>query len=155
MPRDGNATFMPSPEPEAWAGDVVNLFLNGCRGSARQRLGIDRMPSRHRITAKHLGLLTVAALAFSAVAPAQDQEVPAMMQKNGCSICHSDRETMAGPAWVDIAAAYRGNPKAETALAAVVKKGVHGNGPWPMPPLPEVSDADTRKIVHYILAQKR
>jgi hypothetical protein len=26
---------MPSAEIDAWAGDVVNLFLNGCRGRPR------------------------------------------------------------------------------------------------------------------------
>ena len=102
-----------------------------------------------------LRLLMLAALASSGAAPAQDQDVPAMMQKYGCSICHSDRETMAGPAWADVAAEYRDHPKAAATLAAVVKKGVHGEGPWPMPPLPEVSDADARKIVRYILDQKR
>ena len=101
-----------------------------------------------------LRFLILTALVVSGVAAAQDEEVPAMMQKYGCTLCHSDRETMAGPAWVDVAAEHRGKPKAEATLAAVVKKGVHGGGPWPMPPLPEVPDADAKAIVHYILQQK-
>jgi len=106
------------------------------------------------IAALPLRLLLIVGLAASGVAAATDQDVPAMMQKYGCNLCHSDRETMAGPSWVDIAAEYRGKPKAEAKLVAVVKKGVHGGGPWPMPPLPEVPDADAQTIVHYILQQK-
>jgi len=106
------------------------------------------------IAALPLRLLLIAGLAASGVAAATDQDVPAMMQKYGCNLCHSDRETMAGPSWVDIASEYRGKPRAEAKLAAVVRKGVHGGGPWPMPPLPEVPDADAKQIVRYILAQK-
>ncbi len=104
----------------------------------------------------HFRPLLLAALAVSGfAAAADDPNVPAMMEKYGCGICHSDRETMAGPSWVDIAARYRGNARAAAILAAEVKKGVHGGGPWPMPPLPEVPDADTQAIVRYILAQQR
>ena len=99
-------------------------------------------------------LLLIAGLAASGIAAAADPDVPAMMQKHGCNLCHSDRETMAGPSWVDIAEAYRGKPRAEAKLVAVVKKGVHGGGPWPMPPLPEVPDAEAKQIVRYILRQK-
>jgi cytochrome c len=142
-------------EFEAWTGDVVHLFRNGCRGPPRQLLWIDRMLSRHGTALLPLRLLILAALVTGGAAAAADQDVPAMLEQYRCTICHSDRETMAGPSWVDIAAEYRGKPKAEAKLAAVVKKGVHGGGPWPMPPLPEVPDADAKAIVHYILQQKR
>ena len=103
-----------------------------------------------------LSSLLLAALAVSGfAAAADDPNVPAMMEKYGCGTCHSERETMAGPSWVDIAAKYRGNAKAVTILAAEVRKGVHGGGPWPMPPLPEVPDAQARRIIHHVLAQKR
>lgn len=102
----------------------------------------------------NLRLLLLAALAVSGTVSAQEPDAPAMMEKYGCGICHSDRETMAGPSWVDIAAKYRGNAKAVTILAAEVRKGVHGGGPWPMPPLPEVPTADAQAIARYILAQQ-
>jgi cytochrome c len=101
-----------------------------------------------------LRLLLPVALVASGIASAQERDAPAMMQAYGCGICHSDRETMAGPAWVDVANKYRGNPKAASTVVAVMKKGKHGGGPWPMPPLPEVSDADAQVIARYILAQK-
>ena len=64
----------------------------------------------------------------------------------------ADRETKTGPAYADVAARYRGDPKAIARLTAVVKQGAHGAGPWPMPPHPEVSAADARTMVHYILS---
>jgi cytochrome c551/c552 len=100
-------------------------------------------------------IILAAALVVHGIATAQDRDAPAMIQTYGCTICHSDRETMAGPPWVDIAAKYHGNPKAASVVVAVVKKGKHGGGPWPMPPLPEVPDADAQVIARYILAQKR
>ena len=109
----------------------------------------------HRTAVIALRFVMLAALVTSGVAAAADQDVPAMLEKYRCTICHSDRETMAGPSWMDIAAEYRGKPHAEAKLAAVVKKGVHGGGPWPMPPLPEVPEADAKRIVHYILQQQR
>jgi cytochrome c551/c552 len=35
------------------------------------------------------------------------------------------------------------------------EKGSHGNGPWHMPPHPEVSDADAKAMVRYILSLKK
>jgi cytochrome c len=77
------------------------------------------------------------------------------MAHYGCTICHDTVESMAGPPWVEVAAKYRGNPNAAAILTRVVRKGVHGSGPWPMPPLPEVTAKDARAIVHYILTIRR
>lgn len=74
----------------------------------------------------------------------------ALLQRYKCSSCHADRETKTGPAYVDVAARYRGDPKALATLTAAVKQGSHGAGQWHMPPHPEVSDADARKMVRVL-----
>ncbi len=81
-------------------------------------------------------------------------DVQSLLQAHNCAICHADRDTKTGPAFVDVAAKYRGNPQAVSILVAVIRKGVHGEGPWPMPPLPEVSPADATRIAEYILSLK-
>ena len=81
-------------------------------------------------------------------------DVQSLLQAYNCAICHADRDTKTGPAFVDVAAKYRGNPQAVSILVAVIRKGVHGEGPWPMPPLPEVSPADAKRIAEYILSLK-
>jgi cytochrome c len=132
--------------------------------SGRRRAGVARrataMCMNPGATASPLPSLAAAALAAAvslAGTPtqAQDGDVPALLEHYRCTICHSEREPMAGPAWIDVAAAWHGKPKAEAAMVAVIRKGAHGAGPWPMPPLPQVTAADARKIVRYILAQKR
>ncbi|MHB8494523.1 MAG: c-type cytochrome [Casimicrobiaceae bacterium] len=93
--------------------------------------------------------LTVASAAFA-------DQLEDMMKKNGCSACHSEDKKILGPAYKDVAAKYRGDPKAAAMLEAKVKKG--GSGTWgqiPMPPNSQVSDADIKKMVEMILALKK
>jgi cytochrome c551/c552 len=82
------------------------------------------------------------------------QDVPSLLKTHNCDLCHSERETRTGPSYVDMAVKYRNNPKAASILVAVIRKGVHGGGPWPMPPLPEVPPADANRIAAYILSLK-
>ena len=77
-----------------------------------------------------------------------------LLQQYKCYFCHADNEAKTGPAFVDVAARYNGKSQAVATLAATVKKGSHGNGPWHMPH-PEVSDADAKVMVRYILSLKK
>ena len=92
---------------------------------------------------------------MSAVGVARAQAPQVLLQQYKCYLCHADDETTTGPAFVDVAAQYRGNPQAVAMLAAAVRKGAHGGGPWHMPPHPEISDPDTEKMVQYILSLKK
>ena len=102
----------------------------------------------------NLATLALAAM-LSAVGVAQAQVPQALLEQYRCYICHSNDETKTGPAYVDVAGKYRGNPRAVAIVAAVVRKGAHGAGPWHMPPHPEVSDADAKKMARYILSLKK
>jgi cytochrome c len=86
-------------------------------------------------------------------APALAQED--LMKKNACNACHAVDKKLVGPAFKEVAAKYRGDPKAEAMLVDKVKKG--GVGVWgqvPMPPNPQVSDADAKALVKWILSLK-
>ena len=98
-------------------------------------------------------VLLLAVTAFMAGA-ANAQEGRALLQRYDCYICHADTEAKTGPAFVEVAAAYRRDPKGAVALTAMLKKGAHGSGPWRMPPMPQVPDADAQTIVDYILTLK-
>jgi cytochrome c len=95
----------------------------------------------------------ILAVIVSAAGVARAQ-APVLLQQYKCYFCHADNEAKAGPAFVDVAARYKGKSQAVTILAATVKKGSHGGGPWHMPPHPEVSDADAKVMVRYILSLK-
>lgn len=80
----------------------------------------------------------------------------AMMKKDGCAACHSIDKKIIGPAYVDVAAKYKGDAGAAAKLAAKVKAG--GVGVWgqiPMPPNSQVSDADIKDLVAWILTLKK
>jgi len=98
-----------------------------------------------------LTTLAAALLTLSATASA-DQ---ALAQKNACMSCHSVDKKIVGPAYKDVAKKYAGDKTAEAKLLAKVKAG--GKGVWgevPMPPNPQVSDADAKKIIAWILSLK-
>ena len=78
-----------------------------------------------------------------------------MLKKNGCTACHAIYKKLVGPTYMDVAAKYKGDAGAAAKLADKVKKG--GTGAWgqvPMPPNPQVSDADLKAMIAYILALK-
>ncbi len=98
--------------------------------------------------------LAIAAVGLAiAAAPAFAQEE--LMKKNACNACHAVDKKIVGPAYKDVAAKYKGDKNAESMLVDKVKKG--GVGVWgqvPMPPNPQVSDADAKSLVKWILSIK-
>ena len=80
----------------------------------------------------------------------------AMMQKVGCAACHGVDKKIVGPAYVDVAAKYKGDSGAPAKLAQKVKAGGAGVwGPVPMPPNPQVPDEDIKALVSWILTLKK
>jgi cytochrome c len=100
-------------------------------------------------------MLVAVAAVISIFGVARAEAPQALLQQYKCYICHADKEAKAGPAYVDVAAKYRDVPQAEAKVAAVVRKGLKGGGPWHMPPHPEVSAADARTMARYILSLTR
>lgn len=95
-------------------------------------------------------VVIAAALALSAGSAAADQ---ALAQKNACMSCHQVDKKVVGPAFKDVAKKYKGDAGAAAHLVGVIKKG--GKGTWgqiPMPPHPQVSDADAKKLVDWVLS---
>jgi cytochrome c len=97
---------------------------------------------------------TLAALVLGGTAHAAGPDPEALLRDYQCMVCHARDETLAGPSWLDIAARYKGNPRAIAILTGVVRKGEHGDALWPMPPLPQVSEADAKAMIVHILAQR-
>jgi len=90
-----------------------------------------------------------------AVGSAQADAGEDLLKKSGCTACHAIDKKVVGPAYKEVAAKYKGDAKAPEKLFEKVKKG--GSGVWgavPMPPNTQVSDADIKTLVAYILALK-
>jgi cytochrome c len=97
--------------------------------------------------------IAVAALCAAGGVAAQSGEE--LIKKDGCTACHSVDKKIVGPAYKDVANKYRNDPKAAAYLEQKVKKGGSGVwGPVPMPPNTQVSDADIKTIVNWVLSLK-
>lgn len=99
----------------------------------------------------------------AAAAPAasdKTKEITELMTQKGylCLACHKVDEKAVGPAYKDVAAKYKDDPKAAEALAGKVKagsKGVWGDAAQSvMPPNPTVTDEDMKAIISWILSLK-
>jgi len=92
----------------------------------------------------------------SASAPLDRAAGQALMQKDGCGACHAVDKKIVGPAYQDVAAKYKGDAGALAKLSQKVKTGGAGVwGPVPMPPNPQVADADIKALVSWILTLQK
>lgn len=75
-----------------------------------------------------------------------------LAKKSNCMACHAVDKKMVGPAYQDVAKKYAGQKDAVKKLSAKVKAGGKDVwGPVPMPPNPNVKDADIQTLVKWIL----
>jgi cytochrome c len=78
-----------------------------------------------------------------------------LAKAKNCMACHAIGTKLVGPAYKDVAAKYAGQKGAEDKLVQKVMKGGSGVwGPVPMPANPQVSEAEARSLVKWVLAQK-
>ena len=71
-----------------------------------------------------------------------------------CMNCHAIDRKIVGPAYRDVAQKYRTDPTAAARLQTKVMQG--GGGVWgvlKMPSNPQLSEADARKLVAWVLSQ--
>lgn len=105
-------------------------------------------------------LATVAGLALAAAGNASavldNAAAEAMMKKDGCAACHAIDKKIVGPAYIEVAAKYKGDKNALALLTKKVKEG--GVGVWgqiPMPPNAAAPATDVTALVTWILALKK
>jgi cytochrome c len=99
-------------------------------------------------------LILSAVLAIASTSAFAQNEADLAMSKN-CMACHAVGNKVVGPAYKDVAAKYAGQKDAEGKLVQKVMKGGAGAwGPVPMPANPQVSEAEARQLVKWVLSQK-
>ena len=80
---------------------------------------------------------------------------PDLAQKKNCMACHAVDKKLVGPAFKDVATKYAGDKEAVGKLTTKVVKG--GSGVWgqiPMPANPQVSEAEAKQLVSWVLGLK-
>jgi cytochrome c len=78
-----------------------------------------------------------------------------LAKAKNCMTCHSVDNKILGPAFKDVAKKYAGDKTAEAKLITKVMKG--GSGVWgavPMPANAQVSPAEAKTLVTWILSVK-
>ena len=87
------------------------------------------------------------------VAPAMADE--ALAKSKNCMACHALDKKLVGPAYKDVAAKYKSDPKAVDMLAGKIMKGSTGAwGAVPMPANANVNEAEAKKLAAWILTVK-
>ena len=99
-----------------------------------------------------LDTLLLLGLALLATAPAFANQQ--LAQQKNCMSCHAVDKKIVGPAYKDVAAKYKNDPKAEAMLVQKVMKG--GAGVWGPVPMPanNISEADAKTLVKWVMSQK-
>ena len=72
-----------------------------------------------------------------------------------CLGCHAVGTQVVGPSFKDVAKKYAGNKEAAATLATKIRQG--GGGVWgaiPMPANTQVNEAESKKLVAWILSLK-
>ncbi len=94
-----------------------------------------------------------AAAAVVVATPAFADE--ALAKSKNCLSCHAIDKKILGPSYKDVAKKYSGDAKAASMLAGKIIKGGSGNwGAIPMPANAQVSEAESKKLVAWILSMK-
>ncbi|MBC3918761.1 c-type cytochrome [Undibacterium sp. CY18W] len=78
-----------------------------------------------------------------------------LAKAKNCMACHSVDTKIVGPAYKDVAKKYSGDKTAEAKLVQKVLKGGTGVwGPIPMPANAQVTEAEAKTLVKWILSTK-
>jgi cytochrome c len=80
---------------------------------------------------------------------------PELAKTKNCMACHAVDKKLVGPSFKEISARYAKDANAVDNLAKKVRSGGSGVwGPMPMPANPQVSEAEAKTLVQWILKQK-
>ena len=98
--------------------------------------------------------MACAAAAGAWSVPAFAEDLQLATAKN-CMACHAVEKKLVGPSYKDIAAKYAGQADAAAKLEAKVLKGGSGVwGPVPMPANTQLTPAEAKQLIAWVLAQK-
>ena len=92
----------------------------------------------------------LAAIGISGQAFAQAE----LAKAKNCMACHGIDNKIVGPAYKDVAKKYAGQKDAEDKLTTNVLKGGGVWGAIPMPANSQVTEAEARQLVKWVLSQK-
>lgn len=135
---------------------MQNRIFGPVRGADTTQPPLAKLPGAgYQVKVAAVAAAPAAGASSGAAAPAAAATTGAakeLFAKNNCIACHAANAKGVGPSIAEVAAKYKGNADAVALLVKKVKNG--GAGAWgaiPMPPHPQVSDADVTTMVKWML----
>ncbi|MBP6020473.1 MAG: c-type cytochrome [Burkholderiaceae bacterium] len=131
----------------------VNTLDPALTGTVAETAGSVREYARATLDAANAAATAAPASAGADGKVIDSQKVQALLTQNACLACHARDAKLVGPSFTDISKKYQGQDDALDKLAVKIQKG--GSGAWgaiPMPPHPNLSDADAQLMVEWMLA---
>ena len=102
-----------------------------------------------------MGSDSSASEAGSGAAAGRAADEMALAASRNCLACHKTSDRVIGPSFHSIAEKYRHHPEVTRMLTDRVLHGGSGNfGIVPMPPSPQVTPAEARRLVDWILQMR-
>ncbi|MCE2680600.1 MAG: c-type cytochrome [Burkholderiales bacterium] len=94
------------------------------------------------------------AVVAAACLPSVSMASMELAKSKNCLACHAVDQKLVGPSYKEVSAKYKGDAGAVAKMATKIQKGGAGAwGPVPMPPHPNVSDAEAQTLAKWVLAQ--
>jgi len=146
-----NVACMKACPTEAKLASSLPEFAKGAHGNLAEQnraIGGVRGPGDTGSDAAQ----TTAQAAPPAAGPAPTGGVADLARRKACLSCHSVERKIVGPAFKDVAKRYKGDAGAQAVLLEKIRRGGSGVwGPVPMPPQPDLSEADAKALVNWVL----
>ncbi len=131
----------------------VNAMEPALTGTVAETAPAVREYARATLDAANAAATTVPAAAGADGKVIDSQKVQTLLTQNACMACHARDAKLVGPSFTDIGKKYQGQEGVLDKLVTKVQNG--GSGAWgaiPMPPHPNLSDADAQLMVEWMLA---
>ncbi len=159
-----NVACMTNCPTEAQVRSALPDFARDAHGNVQEQnrvvgpvRGADttRPPIKGPVGSAPAQATVVVAAAPPAAAPANHggPDVKALLASNSCTACHGVSNKIVGPGFTEILAKHKGRADLEAYLTGKIKGGSSGVfGAVPMPPQPQLKDADAQAIARWIAA---
>lgn len=108
-----------------------------------------------------LAMTTIQSISWAGAGMPQTKETSGtlpgekLVKESDCTSCHAVDHKVVGPAFMDVAKRYAGQPGAVEKLSKKIRAG--GSGTWgavPMTPHPDFTDAQLKQIVSWVLSAR-
>jgi len=143
-------------------GDVANVAcMKNCATEVRLASALPEhakgshgdLAEQHRPLGPARNGVTPAQPAPAGLKPGAGAQSPLdLAKRKACLACHGVEKRIMGPSFKEVAARYKGQAGAAARLLDKVRRGGSGAwGPLPMPPNPDLAEADAAALIQWVL----